>query len=182
MKVKEICTRAVRSCTPDTRLSDAGWSMWEGDCGILPVVDDSGKVVGVITDRDICMSASTKYRPAAEIAVREACSGKVLTCRGNDDVRDALKTMRQAGLRRLPVVDAQGKLAGILSLNDIALASQSDRPARPADVTYEDLALAMKAICERRAAAKSKEPIAMGLGTVAGTSVPRLEYHPSGIA
>ena len=178
MKVKEICTRTVRTCTPDTRLSEAGWSMWESDCGILPVVDEAGKVVGVITDRDICMSTSTKYLPAAEIAVREAFSGKVLTCGSNDDVRDALKTMRQAGIRRIPVVDAQEKLEGILSLNDVALASQSDRPANLADLTYEDVALAMKAICGRRAAAKAKAATPVEAGTVAGAQVPLLSYHP----
>jgi CBS domain-containing protein len=174
MKVKEICTQAVKTCTPDTRLSDAGWAMWEGDCGILPVVDDTGKVVGVITDRDICMSASTKYRPAAEIAVREAFSGNLLTCSANDDVRTALKIMRQAGIRRIPVVDAKGKLEGILSLNDIALASQSDRSAQLADVTYEDVALAMKAICGRHGGAKAKDA-----GIAGGAAILRLTYTPS---
>ena len=179
MKVKEICTRTVRTCTPETKLSEAGWSMWEGDCGILPVVDEDGKIVGVITDRDICMSASTKYRPAAEIAVRDAFSGKVLTCGGNDDVRDALKTMRQAGIRRIPVVDAQGKLEGILSLNDVALASQDERAAKPTDATYEDLALAMKAICGRRLAAKAREALAAQAAAGGGTPVHRLTYSPS---
>ena len=179
MKVKEIYTRPVKTCTPDTRLSEAGWSMWEGDCGILPVVDEAGKVVGVITDRDICMSTSTKYRPAAEISVREACSGEVLTCRAQDDVRDALKIMRQAGIRRIPVVDSQGKLEGILSLNDIALASATERSAKSVDVTYEDVALAMKAICGRRAAARAKASTLVGTGTVTGGPVLLLSYSPS---
>lgn len=179
MKVNDICTPTVRSCTPDTKLSDAGWSMWEGDCGILPVVDDTGKVVGVITDRDICMSVSTKYRPAAEITVCEACSGKVLTCRGHDDVRDALQIMRQNGIRRIPVVDARGKLEGILSLNDIALASQSDRSPKPADITYEDVALAMKSICARRAAARAKASAPSEAATVAGGPASRLTQRPS---
>jgi len=175
MKVKEICTRAVKTCTRDTRLSDAGWAMWEGDCGILPVVDEAGKVVGIITDRDICMSTSTKYRPAAEIAVGEAFSDKVLTCRGHDDVRDALKIMRQAGIRRIPVVDAQGKLEGILSLNDVALASQPDQPPQLTDVTYEDVALALKAICGRHGGARAKEA-----GIAAGATI-RLTYNPSSV-
>jgi CBS domain-containing protein len=179
MKVRDIWTRTVRSCTADTKLSDAGWSMWEGDCGILPVVDEAGKVVGVITDRDICMSVSTKYRPAAEITVREAFTGKVLTCHGHDDVRDALTIMRQVGIRRIPVVDGRGRLEGILSLNDIALASQSDRSPKPADVTYEDVALAMKSICARRAAARAKESALSETGTVGGGPVPRLTHSPS---
>jgi len=172
VKVNEICTRNVRTCTPETRLSEAGWSMWEGDCGILPVVDEAGKVLGVLTDRDICMSVSTKYRPAVEIAVREAFSGNVVTCGPQDEVRDALTIMRQAGIRRLPVVNRQGTLEGILSLNDVALASRSDRQAQPTDVAYEDLVLALKSIGARRSAAKSPADPS-GKGTVAGTPTPR---------
>jgi len=168
VKVNEVCTRNVRTCTPETRLSEAGWSMWEGDCGILPVLDGAGKLLGVLTDRDLCLSVSTKSRPAAEIAVREAFSGNVLTCGTQDEVRDALRIMRQAGVRRLPVVDRQGTLEGILSLDDVALASQADRQAKPTDVTFEDLALAMKSMCARRSAAKPPADPS-GLGAVAGT-------------
>lgn len=165
MKVKDICTRAVRSCTLDTKLAEAGWSMWEGDCGILPVVDDAGKVVGVISDRDICMAVVTRYRPAAEIKVREVGPWAVKTCRLDDDVRRALKTIRQSRVRRLPVVDAKGRLQGILSLNDVALATKSDLSADPEDVTYEDLALALKAVCSRRTAAPADaEPTQVGSG------------------
>jgi len=53
MKVKDICTRTVTSCTPETTLADAGWAMWEADCGVLPILDETGKVAGVLTDRDI---------------------------------------------------------------------------------------------------------------------------------
>lgn len=154
MRVKEICTRDVRSCAPDTNLADVAWAMWEGDCGVLPILDASGKVTGVITDRDISMAVATKYRPAREIAAHEVTTGKVFSCTLNDDVRDALKIMRSEKVRRLPVVDAQGKLQGILSLNDIALAAKPDRAAKPTDITFEDLALAQKAICERRMPAK----------------------------
>lgn len=154
MKVKQVCSRTVRCCTPDTKLSDAGWAMWEGDCGFLPVVDEVGKVAGVITDRDICMSTSTKYRPAAEITVREAMATNVLTCRLDDEIGTALKTIRRSKVRRLPVLDAKGKVQGILSLNDIALAAKSEPSAGLSDVTYEDLALAMKAVCWRPAGGK----------------------------
>lgn len=156
MRVREICTRVAKSCGPDTNLADAGWTMWDGDCGVLPVVDETGKVVGVITDRDICMGVATKHRPAREIAVREVINSKVHSCQLNDDVRDALKTMRSAKVRRLPVMDAEGKLQAVLSLNDVALAARPDKTAKPTDITYEDLALTLKSICEHRAPAKEQ--------------------------
>lgn len=159
MKVKEICTRAVRSCTRETTLAEAGWMMWEGDCGVLPVVDETGKVVGVVTDRDVCMSVATKHRPANQIAVREVIGTEIHSCRLNDEVRDALTTMRTAKVRRLPVFDSQGALQGLLSLNDVALAAKPDRTAKPTDVTYEDLALAMKAICGRRLPAEGRPAV-----------------------
>lgn len=159
MKVNEICTRVVKSCTRDTCLAEAGLLMWDGDCGVLPVLDETGKVVAVVTDRDICMSVATKHRPANQIAVREVIGAEVHSCKLHDEVRDALKTMRTAKVRRLPVLDAQGALQGMLSLNDVALAAKPDRIAKPTDVTYEDLAIAMKAICGRLLPAETR-PVA----------------------
>lgn len=158
MKVKDICTRTVRSCTPETTLADAGWAMWDADCGVLPILDETGKVVGVVTDRDISIGAATKFRPAAQIAVREVISTKLHSCKAGDDVREALKTMRQEKVRRLPVVDQEGKLQGILSLNDIALAAVPEKSAKPGDVTTEDLSQVMKAVCAHRAAPKEAFP------------------------
>ncbi len=152
MKVKDICTRTVKTCAPGSTLADAGWAMWEGDCGILPILDETGKVVGVITDRDIAIATATKFRPAAQIAVREAATLKAHTCKPGDEVRDALRTMRQERVRRLPVVDVEGSLRGLLSLNDIALAVVPEKSAKSGDVSYEDLALAMKAVCAHRPA------------------------------
>jgi CBS domain-containing protein len=167
MKVKDICTRTVRSCTPETTLADAAWAMWEADCGALPILDETGKVVGVITDRDISIGAATKYRPAAQIAVREVISTKIHSCKLGDDVREALKTMRQDQVRRLPVVDQEGKLQGILSLNDIALAAVPDKSAKPGDVTSEDLHQVMKAVCTHREAPKD----VLAKGTSPGLSL-----------
>jgi CBS domain-containing protein len=152
MRVDEICTRDVKTCGPDTNLADAAWTMWEADCGILPVVDAEGKVTGVVTDRDIAMATATKYRPAREIAVREVTADRLFTCSLRDDVKEALETMRSQKIRRLPVVDTEGKARGMLSLNDVAQASRPGWGAKTTEVTYEDLALALKAIGEPRSA------------------------------
>ena len=110
MKVQELMTADVKSCSPDTSLAAAAGRMWEGDCGALPVIDGAGKFIGMITDRDICMAVATKHRLAAEILVSEVSSGAVYVCQSNDEVQFALKTMRKEQVRRLPVVNAEGIL------------------------------------------------------------------------
>jgi CBS-domain-containing membrane protein len=124
--------------------------MWEGDCGILPIVDDSKSVLGVITDRDICMAVVTKARPADQIAAREVHAGKVFTCKLDDDVKRALEIMRAETVRRLPVVDSEGRLQGIISLNDLALASRRPEQSRGQGVTHEDLVPTLQAISGHR--------------------------------
>jgi CBS domain-containing protein len=99
MKVEDIMTRDVRSCTPETNLSAATSIMWETDCGILPIVADTGNVVGVITDRDIAIALGSRNQPAAELTVGAILSGQVLTCRPSDDLHEALEKMRE---RRAP--------------------------------------------------------------------------------
>jgi len=127
MKVKDLMTSAVKSCSPTTDLAAAAKIMWEGDCGAVPVTDDRGKVVGIITDRDICIAAATRSRMEGEIPVQEVISKNLYTCAPGDDVRAALDTMRSRKVRRLPVVGHDGQLAGILSLHDIALQARSSR-------------------------------------------------------
>lgn len=146
MRVEDICTRDVKSCTRETTLADAGNLMWDGNCDVLPVVDEIGKVIGVITDRDIGMAAAVTRQPAPSMPVRVAFQPDVPVCRLGDGVRDALRTMRIHKVLRLPVVDGAGVIKGILSLTDVALAVMPDRLAGPTDVSFEDLALALKTI------------------------------------
>ena len=152
MKVEEICTRAVRACTRETPLSEAGNIMWDADCGFLPVVDEIGKVIGVVTDRDLCMALAVIGQPAAEVPIRVLLRPGLSTCRLSDEVRDALRTMRLHKIRRLPVVDGAGVLQGMLSFSDLARVSRPDALAGPADIADEDLSLALKTICARKPA------------------------------
>ena len=119
MRVHDVMTRDVVSCHPDTDLGTAARSMFEGRFGTLPVVDPHGKVTGIITDRDIAMALATRQRNASHIMVHEAMSSHVRGCLATDDVGDALRLMAEAGVRRLPVMDGTGHLAGILSVDDI---------------------------------------------------------------
>jgi CBS domain-containing protein len=82
--------------------------MWDYDCGVLPVIDDAERVMGLITDRDIASAAATNNRPASAITVGEVISGNVYACAEDDDIKAALRTMQQKGVRRLPVVGQDG--------------------------------------------------------------------------
>jgi len=118
-------TTDVKRCSLQTNLAEAAHIMWEGDCGAVPVTDERDHVVGVITDRDICIAAATRPRTEGEIAVRDVISNAVYTCAPGDDVRAALETMRVRKVRRLPVVEPGGRLVGLVSIHDIALQSRT---------------------------------------------------------
>jgi len=114
MKVKEIMTVNPKACSITTNLAEAASVMWDYDCGILPVVADGERVVGLITDRDICIGGATKNRNLSNISVEEIITGEVYSCEPEDEVRKALKTMQQRKVRRLPVVAPDGTLQGRL--------------------------------------------------------------------
>jgi CBS domain-containing protein len=121
MKVHDMMTKDVRTCRSDTSLAEAVRLMWEKDCGVLPVVTADGKVSGMITDRDICVAIATRGQTADRIAVSAVIGANVCGCAPDDEAVDALKTMKTQRVRRLPVVDAKGRLKGILSINDVVM-------------------------------------------------------------
>jgi CBS domain-containing protein len=108
--------------------------MLDADCGILPVVDDEGKLVGVVTDRDMYIALATRDKPASHITVGEVAQTQVFTCEPDDDVQTALATMKQHRVRRLPVEGFGGTVAGIVSMNDIVLAAGPRKPVRQDEV------------------------------------------------
>jgi CBS domain-containing protein len=118
MKVRELMTSDVSSCQTQATLTQAAMIMWQRDCGVVPVVDEHQRVVGMVTDRDIAIAAATKNRLIADILVAEIIYGEVKTCDPNDNAEDALKIMRKHQLRRLPVTSRDGVLLGIISLSD----------------------------------------------------------------
>lgn len=120
MKVEMIMNRNVRVCHPHDALNKAAQIMWEEPCGAVPVVDDEGKPVGFLTDRDICMAAYTQGKPLEELRVETAMARKVVACTAEDELDSAAELMRQNHTRRLPVVGPQGALVGLLSLDDLA--------------------------------------------------------------
>ena len=146
MKVKEIMTPDAKDCSETANLAKAAEMMSQNNCGILPIVTVGGKVVGLITDRDICVAAAKNNKTLASIRVDEVISGDVYSCRPEDDVQAALRTMRENKVRRLPVIDAEGMLKGILSMDDVILGAQETTGGKAAELSYADAVRAYKAI------------------------------------
>ena len=142
MKIREIMTSEVTACRPETNLAEAVKLMWERDCGVLPIVKADGKLSGMITDRDICVAIATRGKTADRIAVSDVTAGTTYTCGPDDDATVALQTMKSQRVRRLPVVDAEGRLKGILSLNDVVTHAGAASPT--------DIVSTMASICEHR--------------------------------
>lgn len=156
MLVRELSPTYVASCRPDTNLATAAALLWEHDCGILPVVDDAYKVLGVLTDRDICMAVATRNETASRLVAREVMSQGVHSVAAGDTAAQALKIMRKHHVRRLPITTAEGILEGIVSLNDLFLAAKPPKEGALESPSYEDLIQTMKAICGHVPAAKGQ--------------------------
>jgi CBS domain-containing protein len=153
MKVAKLMTRAVRTCRPDDTLEQAARLMWEADLGCLPVVDDEDRPIGVITDRDLCMAVYTQGTALRDSLVSNAMSKSLITCSPQSSLADVHALMQNAQIRRVPVVNFSGKLAGIVTLGDIARYARSS-PLHVA--AAPGLARTLASILERRAA----EPVA----------------------
>jgi CBS domain-containing protein len=128
--VRSIMTGNVATCSPGDTLHRAAQLMWERDCGAVPVVDGEGRLVGVVTDRDLCMAAFTQGRPLSGIGVGGVLSGRMHTCSGADSVDHAVAILRTQRIRRLVVVDGTRKVVGMLALADVARYVATLGPAR----------------------------------------------------
>jgi CBS domain-containing protein len=146
MKVEELMTTDVGACRPFDSVDRGAKVMWERDCGAVPVVDQEGRVIAMLTDRDICMAALTQGKPLGEIHVSSAMSRKLWSCRPSDDVKDAEQTMRAHQVRRLPVVDSDGKLVGLLSISDLARAAVTAKGSKKKPVGASDVGKTLGAI------------------------------------
>ena len=119
MKIKSIMTETVQTCGPGTNLASIVDTMWTHDCGIVPVVNERGEAVGIVTDRDICIALGTRHVVAAALTARDAMTQPVVGCAPEDDCFNALLTMEQHRVHRLPVLGIGGIVLGIVSIDDI---------------------------------------------------------------
>lgn len=125
IRCREIMTSIVQTATRDMSLRDVAEMMRDGDMGSIPVVDD-GKLVGIVTDRDIVVRAIAQGK-GASTAVGEAMTTEIFSVGPDDFVFEAIRLMGDKQVRRVPVVDGSGSLAGIIAMADIALEMEDER-------------------------------------------------------
>ena len=148
MKVRDLMTSGVASIDSDDSLSSAARMMWECDCGVIPVTRE-GRVLGVITDRDICMASWIRNQPLSELRISDSMSRELFSCSPDDNVSVAERLMQSRQIRRLPVIDREGHLVGILSLADIVRGTE--RAGRGvSDVSSNEVASTLATICQPR--------------------------------
>jgi CBS domain-containing protein len=123
-KVSDVMTDKPETVEPSDSATDAAKKMKEADTGALLVTDDD-ELKGIVTDRDIVVKAVAEGKDPDDVDVEDICSTDPKTIEPDADVRDAVKKMREADVRRLPVVD-DGKPVGVVSLGDLAIALDDD--------------------------------------------------------
>jgi CBS domain-containing protein len=148
MHVEQIMSPTVRSCSEHDALDVAARLMWDYDVGSVPVLDAAGELVGIITDRDICIAAYTRGRPIGHIPVRDAMSRTVIVCRPEEPIEAVERRMCIHQIRRMPVVGAYGQVVGMLSLADIVRTAQRGHGSAPSP--FESIEPTLAAICRPR--------------------------------
>lgn len=137
-KVSDVMTRGVRTLTPDDSLQQAAQAMESMDVGALPVCED-GRLVGMVTDRDLVLRGMAPGYPAESTRLDGMITRQVQCCREEDALDDVLRQMGAAGIRRLPVLDAQQQLVGMLTLGDVAAHAGSNTETLHAGQALSDI-------------------------------------------
>jgi CBS domain-containing protein len=145
MTLRDVMTTDVETCRPETDLASVVKMMWDRDCGFIPVVDVARTLRGVLTDRDICIASATRRVLPEYMTARQVMTHPVHACLPGDDVSEALRAMRQYKVRRMPVIDSNGIVRGVVSMNDIVLACEQGLGPDPKEVIS-----ALAAICVHR--------------------------------
>src|SRR5262245_37012585 len=158
MRIADIMTRDVKACRIEDCLNEAARIMWDHRCGCVPVLDENRKVAGMLTDRDICMAAYTQGKALWDLSVRSAMSKVVHVARAGDSIKTAEDIMKDNRIRPLPVLDAEGALVGLISLDDIAKAAQRQKEAMTRDLGEAEVGRTLAVVCDRTPAAGPGKP------------------------
>lgn len=152
VKVKDVMTTNVSTCFMSDSLAKAAQLMWDHDCGCVPVLNEHGRVVGMLTDRDICMAAFFQAVSISGINVSAVMSRQLFHCISTDDLSAAETIMHEKKVRRLPVLNDEGRLVGLISLSDIASHADEEyaRGAANRYVTDAEVARLTAVVSKRR--------------------------------
>ena len=145
MKVRDLMTSDLEACRPDTDLATVARMMWDRDCGFVPVVDATRALRGVLTDRDICVASATRRLLPEYMSASHVMTHPVHACLADDEISAALEAMKRFKVRRLPVIDANGLVKGVISMNDIVLATERGSGTDPKEIVST-----LAAICAHR--------------------------------
>ncbi len=130
MKIKKLMKTDVGCCNSGDDLTKVVEIMRVKDCGAVPVIDDEKKIIGIITDRDICLAAARLDKKMSEITVGEVIKKRIVSCSEEDDLKTALKKMKKIKVKRLPVVNKNREIVGILSITDFLTSLKKDKSIR----------------------------------------------------
>ena len=146
LRVQQMMTQNVHCCRAEDSLECAASVMWEKDVGVVPVVDDAGRAIAMLTDRDVCMAAYTQGKALGELRVGDAMSKSLFGVHPTDPVSEAENVMREQQVRRVPVVDADGRLVGILSQGDLVLEAARERESPRKELSAVEVTATLAAI------------------------------------
>lgn len=150
MKVRDVMTKSAVTCTADTNIGAAVELLWTRNCGMLPVVGADGRLEGLVTDRDISIAMGTRNRLPGDLTVGEVATKTVITCKPDDEIHEALQTMAEKQVRRLPVIDHAGAPVGILSMDDIVTHGDLNKWEGSCELSSEEIIRALKKLYGQR--------------------------------
>ena len=136
-KCNEVMTKNPACCLPNDMVAKVAQLMKSKDIGPVPIIENeqTKKLVGIVTDRDLALKIVAEGRDAKSTKAEVVMTRKVVTCRGEDDVQKALDAMSEHQLRRIPVVDNDNRIVGIIAQADVA--TRVDQPAKTAEVVKD---------------------------------------------
>ena len=146
MRVRDVMKREPNVAFPGQSLQTVGKIMAQVDCGVLPVLGDGDSVIGIVTDRDLCLALALMNQKPSKVRIEDVMTAEVHSCSPDDSIGDALDLMRRHRVRRLPVVDCDGHLKGLLSFDDVVLEARSADSEEFAGPYYDDIARTLKAV------------------------------------
>ena len=152
MRVDEIMSTPVLTCRAQDTLNIAAHKMWLADCGAIAVVNDEGRLVGMVTDRDICMAGLMQNAPLADIPVHIAMARHIYAVQPLQPIEDVERLMAVHQIRRIPVVGGDGKPIGLVSIND--LTREAARPQSQLRGGLIRLIQTLALICQPRTESK----------------------------
>jgi CBS domain-containing protein len=144
MKVRDVMTPSAVCCKAETNVGAAVELLWSHSCGMLPVVGADNRLIGIVTDRDICIAMGTRNQLPGELTVGQIAIGQAFTCKPDDEIHEALSTMAEKQVRRLPVVNDEGVPQGILSMDDIITHGDLNRREGCSELPAEEIIRGLK--------------------------------------